>query len=142
MNLSSKGNIISKIKTIALYLQHEKFLPKSNKPVLFNTQKKEKKILQHRKLVCQPFNKHVLFIATPSLFIMKTSPVCTYHEHSELDKAARDMAHEAVNVSGNGSLDYIGAGVGGLSTAAGEEANAPKVSLGRIVFRGEKFFWR
>lgn len=55
----------------------------------------------------------------------------------ELDKAAQDIANEAIIVGEGGD--------GGLSAAeeaAEAERRIPRVNLGKVVFRGEKFFWR
>ncbi|CAM9501837.1 unnamed protein product, partial [Sphacelaria rigidula] len=62
----------------------------------------------------------------------------------ELDKAARQMANEAVNVKDNvgGSTDMTGGVNANMSQAEAAESQGPLVSLGRTVFRGEKFFWR
>lgn len=48
-----------------------------------------------------------------------------------LDKAALDMANEAVSAGDNGE------GEGGAPAKL-----APMVDLGKVVFKGEKFFWR
>lgn len=65
-------------------------------------------------------------------------------QRRELDKAARQMANEAVNVKDNvgGSTDMTGGVNANMSQAEAAESQGPLVSLGRTVFRGEKFFWR
>lgn len=50
-----------------------------------------------------------------------------------LDKAALDMANEAVSVGETGD----GSGEGGAPVKL-----EPMVDLGKVVFKGEKFFWR
>jgi len=50
-----------------------------------------------------------------------------------LDKAALDMANEVVSVGEPGD----GSGEGGAPVKL-----EPMVDLGKVVFKGEKFFWR
>lgn len=57
--------------------------------------------------------------------------------HRELEKAARDIANEAVIAS-----DPAEGGHSAGAAAAEAARKEPPVALGKIVFKGEKFFWR
>ncbi|CAM9523503.1 unnamed protein product [Pylaiella littoralis] len=57
------------------------------------------------------------------------------HGDRELDRAARDMANETIAVSDAAEF-------GSRVDAAGPAKLEPVVDLGKIVYRGEKFFWR